>query len=102
MNHFLLFVAVLLLPYCSSAQKNSDALLSEIDQTIENNSFYSQKKERKITQLKSLLKKTSIPISRYEISQKLYINYSSYQSDSALAYARKNLQAAKILKDSIN
>ncbi|OOG63138.1 DUF6377 domain-containing protein [Flavobacterium sp. A45] len=100
MNHFLMFVTILLLPYCSFAQKNSDALLSEIDQTIENNSFYTQKKEQKITQLKSLLKKTSIPISKYEISQKLYINYSSYQSDSALAYARKNLQAAKILKDS--
>nr|WP_315254353.1 DUF6377 domain-containing protein [uncultured Flavobacterium sp.] len=100
MNHFLLFVAILLLPYYSVAQKNPDALLSEIDQTIENNSFYTQKKERGITQLKSLLRKNSTSISRYEITQKLYINYSSYQSDSALAYARKNLQVAKILKDS--
>lgn len=100
MNHFLLFVTILLLPYSSLAQKNSDALLSEIDQTIENNSSYTQKKERKITQLKSHLKNTLIPISRYEITQKLYINYNSYQSDSALAYARKNLQIAESLKDS--
>nr|WP_315198002.1 DUF6377 domain-containing protein [uncultured Flavobacterium sp.] len=100
MNQFLLLVAILLLPYYSIAQKNSDALLSEIDQTIENNSFYSQKKEREITQLKSLLKNTNSPISKYEITQKLYTNYNSYQSDSALAYARKNLQAAKNLKDS--
>ena len=100
MNHFLLFITLLLLPHCSLAQKKSDALLSEIDQTIEKNSFYTRKKEREITQLKSLLRKNSTPISRYEITQKLYINYSSYQSDSALAYARKNLQAAKILKDS--
>lgn len=99
MYQFLLFVTIFLLPYCSLAQKKSDALLSEIDQTIENNSFYTQKKDREITQLKSLLRKNSTPISRYEITQKLYINFSSYQSDSALAYARKNLQASKILKD---
>lgn len=100
MNQFSLFITILLLPYYSIAQKNSDALLSEIDQTIEKNSFYTQKKELEITQLKSLLKKTSIPISRYEITKKLYINYNSYQSDSALIYARKNFQVAESLKDS--
>lgn len=100
MNQLLLFVTVLILPYYLVAQKNSDALLSEIDQTIENNSFYTQKKEREITKLKSLLKNTRTAISRYEITQKLYINYNSYQSDSALIYARKNLQIAKSLKDS--
>lgn len=100
MNQFLLFVAILLLPYYSLAQRNSDALLSEIDQTIEKSSIYTQKKEREINQLKSLLKKTNIPISKYEITQKLYTNYNSYQSDSALVYAKKNLQIAKSLKDS--
>ena len=98
MNRFLLFVFILLLPYYLKAQ-TSDALLSEIDQTIENNSFYTQKKEREITLLKSLLKTTSNPIAKFEITQKLYISYNSYQSDSALVYARKNLQIAKSLKD---
>lgn len=99
MNKFLLFAAILLLPYYSLAQKNSDALLSEIDQTIENNSFYTQKKEREISQLKSLLKNTHTPISEYEVTQKLYNRYNSYQSDSALVYARKNLKIAEKLNE---
>jgi hypothetical protein len=100
MNQALLFVTILLLPYYLIAQTNSDTLLSRIDQTIKNNSFYTQKKEREIAQLKSLLKSTDIPISKYEITQKLYTNYNSYQSDSALVYARQNLKIAASLKDS--
>lgn len=98
MNQFLLFAAILLLPYCSLAQKNSDALLSEIDKTIENNSFYTQKKEQEIRELKSLLKSSNTAIAKYDNTQKLYNNYNSYQSDSALVYARKNLQAAESIK----
>jgi hypothetical protein len=100
MNYFLIFVTILLLPYNSIAQKSSDSLLSEIDKTIENNSFYTQKKEREITRLKSLLKSSSTAIAKYEDTQKLFNSYNSYQSDSALVYARKNLQVAEIIKDS--
>jgi hypothetical protein len=99
MNQFLLFSTILLLPYCSLAQKNSDALLSEIDKTIENNSFYTQKREQEIREFKSLLKSSNTAIAKYENTQKLYNSYNSYQSDSALVYARKNLQAAEIIKD---
>ena len=100
MNQFFLFFAILLLPSYSVAQKNSDVLLSEIDKIIENNSFYTQKKERDIAQLKLQLKNSSIPISKYEITQKLFNNYNSYQSDSALVFARKNLKIAESLKNS--
>ncbi|REG99044.1 DUF6377 domain-containing protein [Flavobacterium aquicola] len=100
MSRLLLFVVILLLPYYSISQTDSESLLAAIDQTIENNSFYTQKKEREITQLKSLLKSTSAFSSKYEITQKLYISYNSYQSDSALVYARKNLKIAESLKNS--
>src|SRR6187402_2927272 len=99
MNQVLLFVSILLLPFYSLAQKNSDVLLFEIDRTIDANSFYTQKKERKIDQLKALLKNAHSSVIKYEITQKLYINYNSYQSDSALVYARKNLDIAKSLKN---
>ncbi len=100
MNQVLLFFSILFLPFYSLAQKKSDALLSEIDRTIENNSFYTQKKEGEINELKALLKKSGTSDSKYDITQKLYSNYNSYQSDSALVYARKNLEIAKSLKDS--
>jgi hypothetical protein len=99
MNRFLLFITIALLPFPLFAQNNSDALLVQIDKTIENNSFYTQKKELEITQLKALLKHTATPIQKYEITQKLYNDYQSYQSDSALVYARKNLQIAKNLNE---
>ncbi|QKJ61803.1 DUF6377 domain-containing protein [Flavobacterium sp. M31R6] len=69
----------------------------EIDKTIENNSYYTQKKEHGITQLKVQLKRTNDPEQKYKITQKLYNDYQSYQSDSALVYARKNFQIAENL-----
>lgn len=100
MNRFLLFIAVLILPGFLFAQVNPNTLLSEIDKIIKNSTYYTQKKEREINQLKSFLKITNVTIYKYEISQKLYNNYNSYQSDSALVYARINLQLAESLKDS--
>jgi len=99
MNRFLLFVIISLLPFHLFSQNNSNALLLEIDKTIENNSFFTHKKEHKLTQLKALLKHNATPIQQYEITQKLYNDYQSYQSDSALVYARKNFQIAENLND---
>ena len=97
MNRFLLSIAILLFSIQLFAQNNSNALLLEIDKTIENNSFYTQKKNNKIKQLKTQLKNSISSIQKYEITQKLYNEYQSYQSDSALVYARKNLQVAENL-----
>lgn len=99
MNRFLVYIIILLLPYYSLAQKNSNALLFEIDKAIKNNSIYTQNKEQKITQLKHLLKNSMLPIDKYELTKNLYHNYNSYQSDSALVYARKNFQIATNLQD---
>jgi hypothetical protein len=98
MNRFLLFV-ILLLPLLLFAQNNTDLLLLEIDKTIENNSHYTQKKELKITELKTLLNHTATPIQKYAITQKLYNDYQSHQSDSALVYARQNFQIAENLNE---
>jgi hypothetical protein len=99
MNRFLLFFIILLLPLLLFAQNNPDVLLLEIDRTIENNSYYTQKKELKITQLKALLYHTTTPNRKYEITQKLYNDYQSYQSDSALVYARQSFQIAGNLNE---
>lgn len=98
MTRFLLFAIVLLLPYHLFSQNNSAELLLEIDKTMENNALYTQKKEHTIAKLKTLLKNTISPVQQYTITQKLHNNYQSYQSDSALVYARKNLLIAENLK----
>ena len=98
MNRFLLFI-VLLLPCHLFSQNNSQGLLFEIDKIIQNNSYYTQKKEFEIAQLKAILKHTDTPVKKYEITRRLYNNYQSYQSDSALVYAKKNFQVAENLNE---
>jgi hypothetical protein len=99
MTRFFLFVIISLLSSHLFAQNNSQALLFEIDKIIENNSYYTQKKELQISQLKAVLKHTDTPVQKYAITRKLYEDYQSYQSDSALVYARKNFQAAENLNE---
>ncbi|PZX95145.1 hypothetical protein DOS84_00815 [Flavobacterium aquariorum] len=99
MTRFLLFVIISLVSIPLFAQNNSNTLLPEIDKTIENNSYYTQRKEHGITQLKAQLKHTLVPEEKDKITQKLYNEYQSYQSDSALVYAQTNFQIAENLND---
>ncbi len=99
MNRFIFFCIFLLMSFHLIAQNNSNVLLIEIDKTIENNTYYTQKKEHEITQLKAFLKHTTSLEQKYDITRKLYNDYQSYQSDSALVYARNNFQLAKNLNE---
>ncbi|WP_281227531.1 DUF6377 domain-containing protein [Flavobacterium aquiphilum] len=99
MNRFLLFAIVSFQFFPLFSQNNSNTLLLAIDKTIQNNSYYTKKKEHGINQLKASLKHTVVPEQKYTITQKLYNEYQSYQSDSALVYARKNFQIAENLNN---
>lgn len=81
------------------AKSEMDSLLRVLDKTIENYQSYANMKERKLDQLKSLLRYTSSDNQRYEICGKLYDEYNSYKSDSALIYAIKKLHIAEKLKN---
>jgi hypothetical protein len=50
-------------------------------------------------QLKELLSYSSSAFKRYDVYEKLYAEYKSYQSDSAMVYARKSFQIAEKLND---
>jgi hypothetical protein len=99
MNRFLTLIIVLLFPVLLHAQNNFDTLLDELDNTVNNYQSYSNKKENEINKLKGLLKYTSSDLQKYEIYGKLYSEYKSYQSDSALIYARSSFQIAEKLND---
>lgn len=75
-----------------------DSLLRVLDKTIENYQLYSNLKEQKLNQLKDLLNLTTDDEQRYIICGKLFDEYRSYTSDSALTYARKKLVIAEKLK----
>ncbi|MDO8316450.1 MAG: hypothetical protein Q7T12_02895, partial [Flavobacterium sp.] len=99
MNRFLTFLIAFLFPVFLFAQNNSEELLEELDQTVADYAVYSNKKEGEINKLKELLSYTSADIQKYDIYGKLYAEYKSYQSDSALIYARKSFQIAEKLND---
>ena len=55
-----------------------------------------------MNKMKDMLKYASSDTQRYQICGKLYDEYSSYKSDSALVYARKKLQIAEKMNDTQN
>jgi hypothetical protein len=99
MHRFLTILFALLFPIFLFGQNNFDSLLNELDKTVADYQFYSNKKEIEINKLKGLLKYTSTDLQKYAIYGKLYSEYKSYQSDSALIYARKSFLIAKKLND---
>jgi hypothetical protein len=99
MNRFLTFIILTLLPITLLAQNDFDSLLKELDKTVDNYEVYSIQKEDEINKLKELLRNASTDRQKQVIGQKLFDEYKLYQSDSALVYARNNLQLANTLKD---
>jgi hypothetical protein len=99
MQRFLTLLFTLLFPIFIFGQNNFDSLLDELDKTVADYQSYSNKKEIEINKLKGLLKYTSTDLQKYAIYGKLYSEYKSYQSDSALIYARKSFQIAEKLND---
>ncbi len=99
MNRFLILLIAFLFPVVLFAQNNFEELLEELDQSVANYALYSHTKEGEINQLKELLSYSSSASQRYNIYEKLYAEYKSYQSDSAMVYARKSFQIAEKLND---
>ncbi len=97
MNRFLTLLIAFLFPVVLFSQNNFEELLEELDQTVADYALYSDKKESEINQLKKLLSYTSIDNQQYDIYGKLFAEYKSYQSDSAMVYARKSFQIAEKL-----
>jgi hypothetical protein len=76
------------------AQDSFDFFKKELDQTLANETVYQNKKNSAINQLKNRLRSASSNEIRYLLNEKLYEEYKSYQSDSALVYAKRSLQTA--------
>ena len=85
---------LLLLGNSLLAQADFDILKKEIDATLANELLYLNQKNNTINALKKRVRTTSYGEIRYSLYEKLYDEYKSYQSDSALVYAKKSLVIA--------
>lgn len=88
------FFLLLLVTNAVLAQENFDYLKKELDQTLANETLYLSQKNRAINSLKTKLRASESNEIRYTLFKKLFEEYKSYQSDSALVYAKRSLQTA--------
>lgn len=88
-----------LLLYGSS---ETDLLLKQLDQTVKEYRNFDRQKEQRIQQIKNSLIYTSSNQQQFEICGRLFDEYRSYKSDSALVYARRKLQLAEKSNNNTN
>lgn len=94
---------LLLLVLCFMSSRafsyNLDSLLVVLDRTIENNQVYSDEREIRINNLKSMAYISDDPNELYTINMMIYKEYKSYKCDSAIHYLHKNIEIAQELKN---
>lgn len=76
------------------AQESFGLLKKELNQTLANETVYLSQKNSRLKQLKTQLRQATSDEIRYLGYEKLYEEYKSYQSDSALVYAKRSLNIA--------
>ncbi|MEG2402804.1 MAG: DUF6377 domain-containing protein [Muribaculaceae bacterium] len=83
---------------------NTDSLILELDNIIENKDKYENIKKEHINQQLRILKNAMTDSVRCEENRKLFFEYRTYKLDSAMFYARKRVEIAKKMniKDSIS
>ena len=96
-SKFYLKIALVLVLVCSNlswAQDQFPILKTKLDQTLSNDLLYLEQKNKTLTALKYELKQARLDQDRYPLLEKIYEEYKSYQSDSALVYAKRSVQIA--------
>ncbi len=89
-----LTISVFIVTNSIFAQNEFDFYKKELDLSMVKSDMYLNKKNNTIYQLKKKILETNSSKLRYGLYKKLYYEYKSYQSDSALVYAKKTLRSA--------
>lgn len=85
-----------------TAKGSSDSVFVALNHNIANKDIYVKKKERVISDIKTMLHTPGITVQqRYEINHRLFDQYKTFISDSAISYARKNREIALLLENEV-
>lgn len=102
MKKQLLFVLLSLIACDLFSKAAQDTVLHTLYKLIDDNSMYMLAKENKITEIKRMLDTPRISQEqRYDINVRLYNEYKTYISDSAIHYIRENATIADQLDNQI-
>lgn len=102
MKNLFLFILIFF-PFCDIFPKVSqDTIFTSLYNLIEHKAVYMSEKENNIEEIKRMLKTPNISLEqRYDINLKLYNEYKTYISDSAIYYARENTFIAEALNNPV-
>ena len=96
-------LSLVILLFCISAvfpRISQDTTLISLYKLVEHKELYMTEKEEGISEIKKMFKTPNItPEQRYDINLKLYNEYKTYISDSAIYYARENTVIAEKLNN---
>ena len=82
-----LLAIITLGPICSETRSDSIRLaLSEVDDAIVHKQEYHKERERRISELKKVVRSTADLKKKYDLCGMLFLEYLNYQADSALHY----------------
>ncbi|MCK3685361.1 DUF6377 domain-containing protein [Maribellus sp. YY47] len=96
----ILFCLVFFAPGVAFGQHSLDSLMIRLDAAIENHLVYTSQKEERIQAFKEKLKTVERnSIEEYKINAELYNEYRPYICDSAIYYKNRNIEIAKLLKN---
>lgn len=82
-----------------AGQQSNDDLLKELDKVIGSREIYTARREGVLEDLKHGLNSSTDLQEKYKIYSRLFDEYRSFQSDTAIVYATKKLQLAQQLNE---
>lgn len=98
MKNLFIIAFLILLPLNIFSQEEKDTIQIELYKLLENKGVYTKIKEQRISELKTMLETPNINTDQiYDINLKLYHEYKTYLSDSAIHYIKKNIEIAQHL-----
>ena len=90
-----LFLALSVLIGHAQTPKSVDSLLHCIDEAIDNSAQYVSRKEQRIRQLQQQLSKAKNLHTEYQLSYRLYEEYTPFVNDSAIIYLKRCIEIAR-------
>lgn len=104
MKKIIVFLYICSVSFCqlNAVTTAVDSLLQQLDQTIQNRPLYIEQKERKLGDLRKMLRQRITDEKRFELLGQFLEEYRSYNTDSSFNISRERYQIALRMKNQEN
>ena len=93
-------LTLLFVTFCNIGNSTElDSIFSVLDYSIKHKAYFEENKEKQIENLKSIYTEAIPAIQKYKLNNSLYNEYQKFKTDSAIQYAKKNIEIAENIGD---